>query len=201
MSICEISLGSPPAVTAPRQRRPAAPAPLPDIVPGQVWLVEMPAIDGALSTPLRRVLEAVNVVIYDRGLAERLAKSLPLGSYAEPAAANRLGDAAASRSVRFARDGWSVVRLVPARPAQRERGRRVRNLVEELLAAKVAGGIAVSIMTDTDGIADRVETRLDRLAEAVAAYPRDARLLIAIGAFDAGAAPRLRAVAANGLAG
>jgi hypothetical protein len=161
----------------------------------------MPTVDGGLSAPIRRVLEAVNVVIYDRELAERLAKSLPFGSYAEPAAANGLGDAAASRCVRFARDGWSVVRLVPARPAQRERGRRVRNLVEELLAAKVAGGIAVSIMTDADGIADRVETRLDRLAEAVAAYPRDARLLIAIGAFDAGTAPRLRAVAANGLAG
>lgn len=114
-----------------------------NLLPGQLWRVEAP-IGAAASAPLRRVLAAANVVVYDRVLAPLVAAALPPGGYAEPAAAgDGATDPASERCTRFARDGWSVVRLVAA--------------------------------------------------------PRE-RVTLVIDAAD-GAAPRLHAVAANGLAG
>jgi hypothetical protein len=203
VSISEIIPAEQSVGTAPRgHRRLAALPALPDIAPGQLWLVELPTASGAPSTPASHAVDGANVVIYDRALAEWLAASLPLGTYAEPApAATGLGDAAASRCVRFARDGWSVARLLPARLPQRERARRVRDVVDELVAAKVSGALPVSVLAEIGGVAERTDTRLDRLTDTVATYGRDARLTIVIGAFAAGAAARLHAVAANGLAG
>jgi hypothetical protein len=102
----------------PRRRDvPAALPPLPDVVPGQLWLIEL---DAACPMPVaaHQVLDRANVVIYDRILGDMVAQGLPLGGYAEPA----LGaEPAAARSVRFARDGWSVARLLPAGLSPRER--------------------------------------------------------------------------------
>jgi len=177
--------------------RVAQPA-LPAIAPGQIWLIELPA-DGALAAPLRRALDAANVVIYDRALADAVARLLPLGAYAEPASGQ---EGAASRCVRFARDGWSVARLLPARLPQRERTRRVQDVVDELAAAKVAGGLAVAVLAESaDGVRERIEARFDDLASLVASHPRDTNLAIVIEAFGGAAAAQLHAVAANGLAG
>jgi hypothetical protein len=172
---------------------------LPDIAPGQLWLVEAPAADGAPSAPVRHAIDGANVVIYDRALARHLV--LPLGTYAEPAPeADRSGAAAAQRCVRFARDGWSVVRLLPSRLPSRERTAEVRDFVAELAAAKVPGGLRVTVVAEgADGIAERTETSLDRLGATVATYGRDTTLAIVIDAFAGrGAAP---AIVANGLAG
>ena len=173
---------------------------LPAVAPGQLWLVEASADGAELAAVSRHALDDANVVIYDRILADRLALALPLGTYAEPAPAK--SDAAASRSVHFARDGWSVVRLLPARLPSRERTRRVQDIVDELAAAKVAGRLPVTIVTTSaDAVEERIEARFDDLASLVASHPRDTLLTIVIDAFAGAGAARLHAVAANGLAG
>jgi hypothetical protein len=172
---------------------------LPEVAPGQLWLIEL---DGACPMPVaaHQVLDRANVVIYDRILGDTVAQGLPLGGYAEPA----LGaEPAAARSVRFARDGWSVARLLPAGLAPRERTRRVQDIIDELAVSGAAGGLPVAILAEAaDGIEERLDIRFDNLAAVVGSYPRDTRLTIVIDASAAGgAAVRLRAVAANGLAG
>jgi len=98
--------------------RPKAKAepPVPPIgQPGTLWLVELPATDLELSPPEHQALTSAHIVIYDRILAPIVARLLPLGSYAEPAGPNeKEGDAAWDRALRFARDGWNVVKLVHA---------------------------------------------------------------------------------------
>ena len=182
--------------------RPRDPAPLPTLpvlAPGQLWLVELPA-GAEPSAAARHALDRANVVIYDRALADIAARALPLGSYAEPAPAK--SDAVAARSVHFARDGWSVVRLLPARVAPRERTRRVQDIVDELAAARIAGGLPVTIATESaDGVTERIEARFDDLVSIVASHPRDTLLAIVISAFAGAGTARLHAVAANGLAG
>jgi hypothetical protein len=184
---------------APRRRDAHAALPsLPDVVPGQLWLIEL---DGAGPMPVaaHQVLDRANVVIYDRILGDTVAQGLPLGGYAEPA----LGaEPAAARSVRFARDGWSVARLLPTGLSPRERTRRVQDIVDELAVSGAAGRLPVTILAEAaDGIEERLDVRFDDLTTVVASYPRDTRLTIVIDAAAGGAAVRLRAVAANGLAG
>lgn len=187
------------AEPAPRRSEPALVSLVPIATPGQLWLVEQPAGE-AVGAAARRVLDTADVVIYDRALADTVALALPLGTYAEPAPA-RSGDAAA-RAVHFARDGWSVARLLPARLAPRERTRRVQDLVDELAAAKVPGRLPVTIVAEgVDGVAERIEARFDDLASIVSSHPRDTLLAIGIDAFGGTGAARLHAVAANGLAG
>jgi hypothetical protein len=199
VSITEISPTTRVAGTAhPRPRiSPVVPR-LPSVTPGQLWLVDL-APGEVPSGPARHVLDAANVVIYDRALTASVADGLPLGSYAEPASGS---EAAASRSVRFERDGWSVARLLPAGLSPRERTRRVQDVVDELAAAKVAGRLPVTILAEAaDGIEERIEARFDDLTAIVASFPRDTRLAIVIDAFTGSIGARLNAVAANGLAG
>lgn len=175
-----------------------APPALPAVAPGQVWLIEMPA-DGALPAQIRDALEAVNVVVYDRALTDAVSRSLLLGNYAEPAAAQ--GDATAARCVRFARDGWSVARLVPAQLAPRERTRRVEDMVDELARVGVVGRLPASILAaGADGVSEQIEARLDDLASLVSSHPRDTSLAIVMEAFgEVAAATRMHAVAGNGM--
>jgi hypothetical protein len=200
VSISEIIPSNYIATPPRRPRLGAAPAALPAITPGQLWLIELP-VDGAAPASVRHALDGVNVVIYDRALAGAVAEALPFGSYAEPASTQ--SDAIAARCVRFARDGWSVARLMPACVSQRERTRRVQDVVDELAAARVAGRLPVSILAETaDGIEERYEARFDDLAAIVDSHPGDTLLAIVIDAFgDAVAPARLHAVAGNGLAG
>jgi hypothetical protein len=199
VSISEIIPATRVAGTASSRRRISPTVPrLPVIAPGQLWLVEL-APGEAPPAPVRHALDGANVVIYDRALTAALGDELPLGSYAEPASGS---EAAAARSVRFARDGWSVARLLPAALSPRERTRRVQDIVDELAAAKVPGRLPVAILADAaDGIEERIEARFDDLTAIVASFPRATRLAIVIDAFAAGVATRLHAVAANGLAG
>jgi hypothetical protein len=60
----------------------------------------------------------------------------------------------------------------------------------------------VTILAEgADGIEERLDARFDDLVAVVASYPRDTRLTIIVDASAGAAAVRLRAVAANGLAG
>jgi hypothetical protein len=195
MSIAEFISTAPKrqALAPPR----AAPLPkLPPVEPGQLWLIEASA-DAAPSASARHAVDGANVVIYDRALAGTLSNALPLGTYAERAS----DGASAARCVRFTGDGWSVARLMPARLPQRERARRIRDLVDALVAAKAPSDRAAQLFAEgAGGICKHEETRLDRLAHLVATHPRDTRLTIVIAASGGGAA-RTQAVAGNGLAG
>ena len=186
-------------IAEPVLRRPLSNTPptFPTVASGQLWLIELPPGE-APAAAARRALDGANVVIYDRALADAVALALPLGTYAEPAPAK--SDAAAARAVHFARDGWSVARLLPARLAARERTRRVQDIVDELAASKVAGSLPVTIVAaGPDGVEEAIEARFDDLASIVASHPRDTHLAIVIDAFANAARPH--AVAANGLAG
>src|SRR5690349_18134531 len=89
---------------------------LPLMQPGQLWWVELPTRGPELAPFEYRALSTANVLVYDRALASTVARHLPLGSYAEPAALDhgRL-NLASERCLRFARDGWSVARLLQPR--------------------------------------------------------------------------------------
>jgi len=170
---------------------------LPAVAPGQVWLVEL--ADDASPPAVADVLREANVVIYDRTAAEAVAGALPLGTYAEPATTP---ESAAARAVRFARDGWSVVRVLRSRLSPRERTRRLQDIVDELAAAGVAGRLPVQLLAEAaDGIEEHVAARFDDLAAVVASFPRDTRLTVAVAAFGDAAGVGVQGVAANGLAG
>jgi hypothetical protein len=188
--------------TVPHRAPPALPK-FPAIEPGQLWLIEV-AADGALSASARHAVDDANVVIYDRALAQTLSGAPPLGTYAEAGeSTDQANDRAAARTVRFACDGWSVARLVPAGPTQRQRIVRVRRLIEELAAAKPAAEVAVTVYGELkDGVCEPTETWLNRLDQVVVTYPRDARLTIVVSGVNGSlAAGRVQAVAGNGLAG
>jgi hypothetical protein len=201
MSIAEF-ISTTPTGRAVRPQPSALPN-FPTIEPGQLWLIELPAADGEPSALVRRVLDGVNVVIYDRALTDIVAGSLPLGRYAEPAAsAGEANDPAAARAMRFALDGWSVARLVQARPTQRERIVRVRRLIDELATSKPASEVTVTVLGElSEGVCEPTRTRLDRLDQVVVTYPRDARLTIVVDDVNRQTAARLHAIAGNGLAG
>jgi hypothetical protein len=186
-----------------RSMRRAISGALREIRPGQLWLIELP-MNSEPSSALRRVLGDANVLIYDRSLTDIVANYLPIGGYAEPAArGNEDGDPTAARAVQFALDGWSVVRLVPARPTQRERLVRARRLVEQAGLSRAASQVAVTVHSDINApVSEPTETMLNRLDLAVVTYPREARLTIVVDLATPGpAVARLYSIAGNGLAG
>jgi hypothetical protein len=198
MSICEAISAEFRAGPVFRRRIPAASPAFPAIAPGQLWIMQL-CDNGAVTEPVRRAFDAANVVIYDRALADTVADLLPLGGYAEPAAAQ---EAAAARCVRFARDGWSVIRAVPARLPQRERTRCVQDIVDEFAAAKIPGRLPVTVFAQaSDGIEELRNARFDDLATITATHPRDTLLTVVIDAFAVAPQARLHLVAGNGLAG
>jgi hypothetical protein len=147
---------------------------LPGVEPGQLWLLEL-LPDRPLSTIERHLLRSANVIVYDRGLAAAVAGVLPLGGYAEPA---DLSDGAAlDRCVRFARDGWGVIRLLDGSAVQTVRGSRLR-----AVSARLRAGGAEIHLAGLDGMAGGL-----------------APVIVRFGA--GGPAPPPVAVAANGLAG
>jgi len=86
------------------------------IAPGQVWIIEQ--ADGLPLSPAdSELLCAANVVLYDRLLEPLVSEVLPIGAYAEPMSRpSTAADATWSpRALGFARDGWNVLVLVPAR--------------------------------------------------------------------------------------
>jgi hypothetical protein len=171
--------------------------PLPAVAPGQLWLTQL-SQGGEEARAVAHALDGVDVVVYDRPLEEFVGRCLPLGSYAEPAST---AEGAAARCVRFVRDGWSVVRLLPAQLTPRERTRRIQHVIDELATARVPVRMPATIFATADGIEERIAVQLEDLAAIVASFPRDARLAIVIDALGAAAPAKLRAIAANGLAG
>lgn len=174
---------------------------LPAVEPGQLWLVEM-CPDRGLTLAERHLLGSANVILYDRTLSAEVAAVLPLGGYAEPSPpADASPDVTViERCVRFALDGWSVVRLTDASKPRPSREAQLRVIAVQLRASGVSGHLPVQIFADTGSrafAADQI--RLAALdPEAVSA--RNQRLIVV---FDAPARDRMPAypIVANGLAG
>ena len=174
-----------------------APKTLPEVRPGQLWYVELPSTERAVSPLEYRALTTANVVVYDRVLEPAVTSSLPLGAYAEPAPPR---DGAIERCLSFARDGWSVARLVD--PGG-ERAGIIRQLSERLLKFEASAAFAVSVFANTDGSYEKIAAELDELGEVIEArsFGQRVTLTIIFTGIDAGTAPRFVVASANGLAG
>jgi siroheme synthase len=182
-----------------RQQRPG----LPDIAPGQLWLVEVSPEASELPSLEHRAFVSANVVIYDRMLGPLMAAALPLGRYAEPATAS--GHAPEKANVEhclgFARDGWSVIRLVRGDVAASARSDRLLRITEQLLAGGVSPNSPVQLLTAAgEATCEETETCLRDLDGVLDARNCEGRLTVVF-TIGSGGAPLLYAVAANGLAG
>jgi hypothetical protein len=179
---------------------------LPVMRPGQLWLVELPASAPEVAALEYRALGNANVIIYDRALAPTVARFLPLGGYAEPAA-SRDGQSGAEseRCVRFVRDGWSVARLFyPGLQSSRERLDKIRQLSHHLLTSEMPADLPVQIFVSAArGRYDRTATQLCRMDAIIAACApvQSSTFTIVLDVADTGGAPRFSVASANGLAG
>jgi hypothetical protein len=173
---------------------------LPEIRPGQVWLVEHASADLHLSPLAHKAISAANVVIYDRALYATVAANLPLGGYAEPASSrDGLPSKTFERCIQFARDGWSVVWLGDQKTPRDE---RIGRLVDCMISAGCPPFMPVTLFVYANGnTLQQTEAELRRIGILVDATTPEGRLAIAFGAVDAGAAPHLHAISSNGLAG
>ncbi|HMD63971.1 MAG TPA: hypothetical protein VKF83_08375 [Stellaceae bacterium] len=179
---------------------------LPTVQPGKLWLVEFPSTEPELSPLEYRALTTANVVIYDRILAPTVARLLPFGGYAEPAASrDKMGDAAWERALRFARDGWSVAKLLDTEaPSRREKIREIRRLTDRLLPFGLPVHLPVSVFYNLGGqVYEKTETELGELGAilAVRAAEQSPSFTIIFDVADGGSAPRFSVASANGLAG
>ncbi len=173
---------------------------LPTLQPGQLWYVELPSTELAFSPLEYQALTTANVVIYDRALATTVARLMPFGGYAEPATPRGDASDGFDRCIRFARDGWSVARLV--HPSRR-RVDIVRQLTEQLLRVTAAAALSASVFANTGRGYQSIEAELDQLGGIVDArgFLKSPTLTIVFGAIDTGSAPRFSVASANGLAG
>lgn len=169
-------------------------------------VVELPERGPGLAPFEYGALTTANIVVYDRALAPTVARHLPLGSYAEPAASNdgRTG-VAFERCIRFARDGWSVARLLhPRIRSGWEQLDRMRQLSQELLALKIPADLPIQIFVARgSGRYERNEARLDRLDAEIAAHALalSSTFIIILDVAGAVDTPRFNIASANGLAG
>ncbi len=181
------------------------PSELPVMRPGQLWIVELSATAPETSPLEYRALGAANVVIYDRTLASTVARLLPLGGYAEPAASgDGQSGAGSERCVRFVRDGWSVARLIyPGPQSGRERLDTIRQLSYHLLTDMPADLPVQIFVSAGRGRYERNETQLCRLDAIIGAYAseRSSTFTIVLDVTDTGGASRFSIASANGLAG
>lgn len=173
---------------------------LPDVLPGQIWLIEHGA-GMPLSSLDRAVLAAANVVLYDRALASLVAQLLPLGAYAEPlpGVEPATGPAITPRALDFAAEGWSVVQLVAAGPAWRA---RLAVLPPALFRASRDGGLPVRVVVKNSGGHERAfDAGHDDFAELIRGFGDSERLTLVLGPLAAPRSAPAYAFTANGLAG
>jgi hypothetical protein len=177
------------------------PAP-PSVPPGELWLVEFPPTELQLSPLGHRALTTANVVIYDRSLGAIVAGLLPLGGYAEP---SNPGDAGWKRALRFARDGWSVAKLVDtAAFSRQERIVKIRSWTDRLLPLGLSSRLSVSVFSHLGGQQyERTGTELGELGAILdaRAVEQSPSLTITFDVAAGGTAQRFSVASANGLAG
>jgi hypothetical protein len=169
------------------------PVHLPELEAGQIWMIEISPIDE-LSTPHRAIMTIGNVIIYDRSLEAIVADALPLGGYAEPEAEAKT----AQRCVQFARDGWSVVRLLDRQTSAIRRIAHLRELAQCWQRAAATHKSAVFLAAGNGAGAQRITPAGD-IDRELAATIDQGNLTVVFTA--TGAVPTSAATPANGLAG
>jgi hypothetical protein len=169
------------------------PVHLPALEAGQIWVIEI-SPTSELSTPHWAIMTTGNVIIYDRSLEAIVADALPLGGYAEPEAEAKT----AQRCVQFARDGWSVVRLLDR---QTPAIRRIAHLQELAQCWQRATAIHKSAVfwAAGNGEGARRITPAGDIDRELAATIDQSNLTVVFTA--TGAVPISAATPANGLAG
>jgi hypothetical protein len=169
------------------------PVHLPELEAGQIWVIEISPTDK-LSTLRRAIMTTVNVIIYDRSLEAIVADALPLGRYAEPEAEAQT----VKRCVQFARDGWSVVRLLDRQTSAIRRTAHLRELARCWQGAATTGKSAVFLSAGKDEGA-RCMTPAGDIDRELAAAIDQGNLTVVFTATVA--VPTSAATPANGLAG
>jgi len=180
------------------QRQPG----LPNIAPGQLWLVEISPRASEFPSFAHRAFVSANVAIYDRVLGPLVAAALPLGNYAEPltAGGHAPDEANVQRGLRFAVDGWSVIRLVNGDLAASARAERLLRITERLLAGGVSPDLPIQLITGADNLTcEEIETCLGDLDAVLDARSCEGHLTVVF-TIENNRGPPLYAVTANGLA-
>ncbi|MFL5265647.1 MAG: hypothetical protein ACJ8AH_03470 [Stellaceae bacterium] len=193
--------------TPPKARYQGSPAelvklPLPKMRPGQLWFAEITSADPVPASLEHQALTSANVIIYDRALAPTVSRFLPLGGYAEPAAPSRLSfNATWDRCLRFAREGWSVARLV--HPSREQLAAEVRNLSRLLLGGGLAPDLVVVFANLGDGVYEKSQMALCELDAALGlgGFAESLPLTIVCDVVHSGASSHASAASTNGLAG
>ena len=177
-------------------------SPLPEMRPGQLWFAEITPMDPVPASLEHQALTSANVIIYDRTLAPIVSRYLPLGGYAEPAAPVRLSfDATWDRCLRFAREGWSVARLV--HPSRGQFAAEVRNLSRLLLGRGLAPDLVAVFANLGDGVYEKSQMALCELDSALGlgGFAQALPLTIVCDVVHSGASSHASAASTNGLAG
>jgi hypothetical protein len=178
-------------------------SPLPEVRPGQLWIAEIASTDPVSASLEHQALTSANVIIYDRALAPTVSRFLPLGGYAEPAAPSRLSfDATWNRCLRFAREGWSVARLV--HPSREQLAAELRNLSTLLLGRGLAPDLTVVVFANLgDGAYEKSQMALCELDAALGlgGLAEALPLTIVCDVVHSGASSHGSAASTNGLAG
>jgi len=169
----------------------------PAIKPGELCLLSIPAT-ASTSIAFGGALMMANVIIYDRSLTQLVAGILPLGGYAEPAVGDGL-----ERSVRFARDGRSVVRLLEADSVYPRLARYGRWVAAGVRAAGAPADLAVTHLTDAAGsqVIVRAEATVADVGVLLGNVSDADPHAILFGAFACACTAALSVTVANGLAG
>jgi hypothetical protein len=193
--------------TPPKARYQGYPAelvksPLPKMRRGQLWFAEITSADPVPASLEHQALTSANVIIYDRALAPTVSRFLPLGGYAEPAAPSRLSfDATWNRCLRFAREGWSVARLI--HPSREQLAAEVRNLSRLLLGRGLAPDLVVVFANLGDGVYEKSQMALWELDAALGlgGFAEALPLTIVCDVVHSGVSSHASDASTNGLAG
>lgn len=175
-------------VTTPRLSR------LRPLAPGELFVLAIPT--AALPEFGRPVLTTANVLIYDRALTPLVADILPLGSYAEPAVGDGL-----ERSVRFARDGWSVMRLLDTGSIPSGAAAYAQSVATSVGAAGAPADLVVAHAQVVDDYVDFTEASLADIDVLLGKISERQSQAILFNAFACGCTAALSVTVANGLAG
>ena len=170
---------------------------LPAVGRGELWLLSLPLPGQAALAFAHSALTTANVIIFDRALAHVAAALLPLGGYAEPAGGDGM-----DRSIQFARDGWSVVRLVAAGSPGSRLAERARAAVARLRASGAPAALNVTrfAATDSDQLS-RVDLRLGSIDGLVDEIDDSRPQAVVFENFACRCTAALSVSVANGLAG
>jgi hypothetical protein len=104
------------------------------------------------------------------------------------------------RCLRFARDGWSVARLVEPSQATVD---TMRQLSDRLLRAGAPAALPVLMFANSGGVYEKTEAELDQFGAVIDSHSfgKLETLTVIFSGIAAGAAPCFSVASANGLAG